>query len=166
MYEGFQVAISKIRQTFRDFIRKEKVEFPYYSLFVQNPGLLELVKEEKPIDETVNGFMKKIPINNFEEGQVEEIQLRHQDKAEKLKESLHNLHTIWAKDFKTLYPVWDDQSKISAKIKPILLPREVDGNLTPMQVLGKRMAPLKSNFLADSKESGLMSIFLSSFVPF
>ncbi|PLW43154.1 hypothetical protein PCASD_08040 [Puccinia coronata f. sp. avenae] len=151
-YKGFKGALSKIRQKFRDFIRKEEVEFPYNSLFDQNPGLEELVKEDKSIDEKVDGFMKTIPKKNLAEGQAEQFELAHQVKVEKLKASLHRLHTIRVEDFKTLYPVWDAHSEISAKIRPMFLRWESHGDLKPMQVLGQRMAPYLSKFLDDNQK--------------
>jgi uncharacterized protein YktB (UPF0637 family) len=125
-----QGALSKIRKTFQDLFQKDEVkvtynhphevEIPYDNLFPQNPGLSEL--DDQSINEKVDGFMKA-------QGKSEKLWLEDQVKAEKLKVSLHKLHTLQKENFKDLNPIWDAHKTFSAKIRPILLQWKSDGNL-------------------------------------
>ncbi|PLW13960.1 hypothetical protein PCANC_13972 [Puccinia coronata f. sp. avenae] len=144
-----------------------EVDIPYDNLFRRNPDLSELVMDDELIDERVDGFMKA-------QWQAEEFQLTYQFRAKNLKESLHRLHTLQKETLMDSNPMWDADKTFSAKIRPMLLNWESDGNSEPKQILGKSLAAYRSKsiaanqkFLAQTlpKDQQYMGAFLGQMGP-
>ncbi|PLW25467.1 hypothetical protein PCASD_26251 [Puccinia coronata f. sp. avenae] len=150
VWRNFRNTWSIIFQKVRHFFRPNRVAYVSDdTLFTRYPGLEELLKDDKSIDQKIDEFIAKTQSKHHPENEDFKPGSTYNDKWNNLRQSSHNIHNIGEEVNRARRKMMIDDIEYSKKIKQMLLQK--DGISNFIGVLGDRMASYQSKTLAEDQ---------------